>query len=206
MNRFIYAIVLSGIFAFSAQADDAAGAKLKSLLSGINQFKAQYAQVITDSGNNIVHETKGEVVLARPDKLRWETYAPDDNVLIADGETVWNIDPFAMQVTVMDRKGQLKDNPFMLLTSDDDSVWSKFVIRAADDNASEYIVTPKNGEGQIRELTLLFDGNSLTGLSTLDAQEQTSTILFSQSSTRFPMAADTFQADISGQFMVDDQR
>ena len=87
-----------------------------------------------------------------------------------------------------------------------DSVWSKFVIRAADDNASEYIVTPKNGEGQIRELTLLFDGNSLTGLSTLDAQEQTSTILFSQSSTRFPMAADTFQADISGQFMVDDQR
>jgi outer membrane lipoprotein carrier protein len=40
----------------------------------------------------------------------------------------------------------------------------------------------------------------------LDAQQQISTLVFSNIETRFPVPADTFSVDIPDSFIIDDQR
>jgi outer membrane lipoprotein carrier protein len=41
---------------------------------------------------------KGEVVFAKPGKMRWSYEAPDPSLVVSDGETVWVYDPAAREV------------------------------------------------------------------------------------------------------------
>ncbi|HAU26722.1 MAG TPA: outer membrane lipoprotein carrier protein LolA, partial [Alteromonas australica] len=55
--------------------------------------------------------------------------------------------------------------------------------------------------------TLQFNqDNELAVMTMLDAQQQTSTLVFNNIETRFPLAADTFTVDIPESYIVDDQR
>jgi outer membrane lipoprotein carrier protein len=192
---------------------------LKALLSDMRQFRANFAQTVVDAQQNVVHEAQGVLTMTRPDKLRWETTFPDETLLIADGEAVWNVDTFVEQVTVLSQANAIKDNPVMLLTSNDDSTWSMFSISQLDnalpkllgqENTSglcSFQITPKQLGGQIVTLTLTFNSdNELAALTMLDAQQQISTLTFSDIETTFPLAADTFEVEVPDSFIIDDQR
>ncbi|WP_269519718.1 outer membrane lipoprotein chaperone LolA [Alteromonas sp. BMJM2] len=198
---------------------------LKTLLSDMRQFRANFAQTVVDAQQNVVHEAQGVLVMTRPDKLRWETTFPDETLLIADGEAVWNVDTFVEQVTVLSQANAIKDNPVMLLTSNDDSIWSMFSISQLDNALSQLLeqknrsgqentsglrsfqITPKQQGGQILTLTLTFNSdNELAALTMLDAQQQISTLTFSDIETTFPLAADTFEVEVPDSFIIDDQR
>lgn len=198
---------------------------LKALLSDMRQFRASFAQTVVDAQQNVVHEAQGVLTMTRPDKLRWETTFPDETLLIADGEAVWNVDTFVEQVTVLSQANAIKDNPVMLLTSNDDSTWSMFSISQLDNAISKLLeqenrsgqentsglrsfqITPKQQGGQILTLTLTFNSdNELAALTMLDAQQQISTLTFSDIETTFPLAADTFEVEVPDSFIIDDQR
>jgi outer membrane lipoprotein carrier protein len=190
---------------------------LQSLLSDMKQFRAEFAQTVVDADQNIVHEAQGVLTMTRPNKLRWETTFPDETLLIADGESVWNVDSFVEQVTVLSQSKAVEDNPIVLLTASDIATWNKFNIRKVDTSSvegddvakqlSSFQVTPKELGGQIAALTLTFNqNNELAALNMLDAQQQTSTLVFKDIETRFPLAADTFTVAIPDSFIIDDQR
>jgi outer membrane lipoprotein carrier protein len=200
-------------------------AALKTLLGDMRQFRANFAQTVVDAQQNVVHEAQGVLTMTRPDKLRWETTFPDETLLIADGEAVWNVDTFVEQVTVLSQANAIKDNPVMLLTSTDDSTWSMFSISQLDNALSQLLeqknrsgqentsglrsfqITPKQQGGQILTLTLTFNSdNELAALTMLDAQQQISTLTFSDIETTFPLAADTFEVEVPDSFIIDDQR
>jgi outer membrane lipoprotein carrier protein len=68
-------------------------------------------------------------------------------------------------------------------------------------------ITPKQQGGQILTLTLTFNSdNELAALTMLDAQQQISTLTFSDIETTFPLAADTFEVEVPDSFIIDDQR
>ena len=99
----------------------------------------------------------------------------------------------------------------MLLTANDAATWDKFTIEQVrnPDEPSRlgFQVTPKEKGGQIETLTLQFNqDNELAVMTMLDAQQQTSTLVFNNIETRFPLAADTFTVDIPESYIVDDQR
>ena len=195
---------------------------LQGLLSNMKQYRAGFDQTVVDAQQNVVHEAQGTLTMTRPNKLRWETTFPDETLLVADGNAVWNVDTFVEQVTVLSQDNAIKDNPIVLLTSTDEAIWSKFSISQVNsgvstnnlasginnDNAVQsYQITPKEERGQILTLTLTFNqDNELASLNMLDAQQQISTLVFNNIETRFPVPADTFSVDIPDSFIVDDQR
>ncbi len=188
-----------------------ASATLHSLLAGMKQFRARFEQTVLDAQQTVVHEAQGMLTMTRPDKLRWETTFPDETLLIADGEAVWNVDSFVEQVTVLSQENAIKDNPIVLLTSRDEQTWNKFAIAQLNaevgPNLRSFQVTPKELGGQIVTLTLTFNqDDQLAAMNMLDAQQQISTLVFSDIETRFPLAADTFTVDIPDSYIVDDQR
>lgn len=206
----------------SGSMNDDVSSSLQALLSGMKQFRAGFNQTVVDAQQNVVHEAQGTLTMTRPNKLRWETTFPDETLLVADGEAVWNVDTFVEQVTVLSQSNAIKDNPIVLLTSTDETTWSKFTISqmnsgiVADNSANginndvaleSYQITPKEEGGQIVTLTLTFNqDNELASLNMLDAQQQISTLVFKNIETRFPVPADTFSVDIPDSFIIDDQR
>ncbi|MEC8375938.1 MAG: outer membrane lipoprotein chaperone LolA, partial [Pseudomonadota bacterium] len=101
---------------------------LKALLADMKQYRATFNQTVVDAQQNVVHEAQGVLTMTRPNKLRWETTFPDETLLIADGEAVWNVDTFVEQVTVLSQESAIKDNPIVLLTASDNATWSQFSI------------------------------------------------------------------------------
>lgn len=199
---FSSALIALTFVASAAPADDAGD--LKSRLADLETFQAAFSQAVTDEQGEVVHEATGTLTMARPDKLRWETQTPDETVLIANGTTVWHIDEWVEQVTVMSQQQAIDNNPMVLLTSNDDSVWQQYVITAIADTTFE--VTAKAEGGQIRTLTLTFDDAGLATLMMLDSQGQQSAINFVQRVFNKPVFPSAFIADIPDTFMVDDQR
>lgn len=202
--KLLFSRTLMALTFFSAAtlADDAA--LLKDKLAGLESFQAAFTQAVTDEQGEVVHEATGTLTMARPDKLRWETLSPDETVLIADGTAVWHIDEWVEQVTVMSQQQAIDNNPMVLLTSNDESVWQQYEITALAETTFE--VAAKAEGGQIRTLTLSFDDKGLANLVMLDSQGQQSAINFAQRVFNKPVFPSAFIADIPDTFMVDDQR
>lgn len=196
------------------QSDALVSAKgaLKVLLADMKQYRATFNQTVVDAQQNVVHEAQGVLTMTRPNKLRWETTFPDETLLIADGEAVWNVDTFVEQVTVLSQKNAITDNPIVLLTASDDATWSKFSITelsvsAENEALRSFQITPNEAGGQIVTLTLTFNSlGNLAALNMLDTQQQISTLVFDNVETRFMLAADTFAVHVPDSFIVDDQR
>lgn len=210
----------------SSETNNTASSSLQGLLSDMKQFRAGFDQTVVDAQQNVVHEARGTLTMTRPNKLRWETTFPDETLLVADGEAVWNVDTFVEQVTILSQADAIKDNPIVLLTSSDEEIWSKFTISQLNNGASvtmvddnvaskvkgnvvkkRYQITPKEAGGQIATLTLTFNqDNELALLTMLDAQQQISTLVFNNIETRFPVPAETFSVNVPDSFIIDDQR
>lgn len=186
--------------------EDKANAKieLRALLALFTNLKANFSQQIVDLQGQELQNTQGNIVLQKPQMLRWSVVSPEESLIIADGNTVHNVDPFVEQVTLMDQASLTASNPLMLLISDDESQWSQveiekvegdFVVRSLDDNAT------------ISLLILSFnENNELTLLSSIDKQQQRNLIAFTnvQMNTQIPPGTFAFVADSA--WVIDDQR
>lgn len=191
----------------AVEPSTSAKAMLKQRLHNMNQYRSSFNQTVTDAQGNKVHEAKGTLTMKRPDKLRWETTYPDETLLVADGNAVWNVDTFVEQVTVISQQQAIKDNPIVLLTSDDEDVWGRFFISKLDSYSEQYQIVPKANDGQIKSLTLTFDNEGkLTALNMLDAQEQTSALSFSNPELTFETNLELFSVSIPPSYIIDDQR
>ncbi|WP_414830795.1 outer membrane lipoprotein chaperone LolA [Alteromonas sp. H39] len=188
----------------TVQAEENSQTALKNLLAQMTHYSASFQQTVSDEAGDIVHEATGTLTMTRPDKLRWETAYPDETLLIADGDAVWNIDTFVEQVTIIDQTQAIADNPVILLTSNDPAVWNDFTVSKASDDI--YTVTPKNGEGQIQSLTMRFNDDILASLEMLDAQSQTSNLVFSSINVSDEPDSSLFTVTIPDTYMIDDQR
>ena len=196
-------LVLSQLmFVGQAVADDAD--LLKARLSGLKSFTAAFSQTVKDEQGTAVHEAQGTITMTRPNKLRWETTMPDETSLIADGESVWHVDFFVEQVTVMSQQQAIENNPMVLLTSNSEAIWQQYSITKVDDNA--FNVSPTSGNGQIRTLTVQFDEAGLAGLVMLDSQQQQSVIQFTNRKFNAVISPEQFSVAVPDGFMLDDQR
>ncbi|QJR79343.1 outer membrane lipoprotein chaperone LolA [Alteromonas pelagimontana] len=199
-------IAAASLPAVSATADEDARDALKETLSHMQQYQANFKQIVTDSTGEVVHQATGSLTMARPDKLKWQTQTPDETLLVADGAAVWNVDTFVEQVTVISQDSAVADNPIILLTNSEDAVWNKFTINKLSTRPEQFLIKPADGEGQIRELVLTFKDGTMQRLTMLDAQEQQSELDFSNIDTAFSLPADFFKVKIPASYMVDDQR
>ncbi|MBU2976821.1 outer membrane lipoprotein chaperone LolA [Alteromonas sp. C1M14] len=205
-NRLLVGVSAMLVSHFTMAAISPAATTLKQTLMGIEDYQASFDQQVTDSSGNLVQESTGTLTLARPNQLRWETHSPDESLLIADGESVWYIDPFAEQVTVMDQDNAIENNPVILLTSNDESTWEKFTVETAADTTNTYYIEPIENNGQVRRLTITFKDGNLVSLSTADAQAQTSKLHFSHIKVNAQPAPGLFKAQFDDSFIIDDQR
>ena len=177
--------------------------QLRMLLQNFTSFEANFSQSISDEEGEELQQSAGIIVLSAPNKLRWETSVPDETLLIADGQSVWNIDPFVEQVTVLKQSAVTANNPLMLLVSDDLSQWDLVTVRKIDD---VFIIESLDDTANIARLDVTFTDATLSRLVSYDRQLQKSLLIFSDVRQNQSVSESHFQFDVPSTFIVDDQR
>jgi outer membrane lipoprotein carrier protein len=197
----ITAVLLNSTFGFATDMD--AKQQLKVKLAELATYQANFTQTVVDFENTLLQQATGRFVLQQPNKLYWELFEPNESVLLADGDNIWNIDPFLEQVVVNDADVALENNPLILLTNPDSSQWQEFEVSQS---ASQFIITPRELKGGIESLRLVFKGDTLVELESQDGQQQKSLLLFSEIKQNHSLPADTFIFVMPDGYELDDQR
>lgn len=200
IRTFMLSLVLTSSASF---ADITAEEALRQKLMSLQNFQAEFAQQVTDAEGVVLQESAGRLVLQQPDKMFWEVTEPDENQLIADGDTLWHIDPFVEQVVAMSQESTIANNPFVLLTDPYSQAWQDFQISQF---ADTFVVQSQTPDSQIAKLVLSFSGDELTGLSFVDRQEQVSELTFKNIQMNASIEAALFTFDVPEGFTLDDQR
>jgi outer membrane lipoprotein carrier protein len=195
------AVLLNSTFVLCAETD--AKQQLKVKLALLATYQANFTQTVVDIENTLLQEAEGRIILRQPNNLYWELFEPNESVLLADGTNIWNIDPFLEQVVVYGANAALENNPLILLTNPDSTQWQKFDVSRLD---SQFIIKPRELNGGIESLRLVFNGDTLIEIESQDGQQQKSLLLFSEIQQNHSLPADTFRFVMPEGYELDDQR
>ncbi len=80
---FVAALAFAGA---QAHADDAAAQRLSGMLTKAQTMTARFSQLTLDGSGTRLQETAGTLGLKRPGLFRWHTDAPNEQLLISNGE------------------------------------------------------------------------------------------------------------------------
>jgi outer membrane lipoprotein carrier protein len=187
------------------QTNDGAPTPLDTWLTGLKSLRAQFTQSIKDSQGHQTDQTRGELLVLRPGRFRWESHddpgaaagsAPVDSgqVLIADGRNVWFYDRDLQQVTVKPVDAALTATPLMLLSGGAE-VRKAFDISDAGskDGLSWLRVKPRGSDADFRQAVLGFAGGELKQMLLEDKLGQLATLIFVRSERNAPVSV----ADVS---------
>jgi outer membrane lipoprotein carrier protein len=195
------AILLNSTFSLATEVD--AKQQLKVKLAELKTYQANFTQTVIDIENTVLQQATGKIVLQQPNNLYWELFEPNESVLMADGTNIWNVDPFLEQVVVYAADAALENNPLILLTDPDSSKWQEFEVSQSD---SQFVITAKELNGGIESLRLVFNGDTLVELESVDGQQQKSFLSFSEIKQNKSLPVDTFIFEMPEAYELDDQR
>lgn len=174
-------LALAALTAGAARADG-----LGALDSYIRQTHAGYAE-FTQSVSNVnksgaVRKSTGTFAFKRPSQFRFDYRKPYAQTIVADGKTLWMHDADLNQVTQRRQSRVLDATPAALVASATsiDSLKSRFVLEnEPDKDGLEWVkATPKDKEGQLRDVHIGFEAGQLRKLEMLDGFGQRSVIEF----------------------------
>ena len=187
-----------------AANDVKAKATLRALLAQFSHLNANFSQQIIDLQGELLQASSGNILLQKPHKLRWSVSLPEESLLIADGTTVFNIDPFVEQVTLIDQADLTDNNPLMLLISDEDAQWNNVKVQQTEKG---FLLHPSDPNAAITQLMLSFDANNdLASMTSVDRQQQMSIIKFSNVTTDGEISSSQFTFQTPKTWVIDDQR
>ena len=128
---------------------------------GIRDLRARFAQrsfSVAFGEQGGASEARGEVVFAKPGRMRWTYESPEPSLVVSDGETLWIHDPNAGEVQVMDvGQGFLSGTAIQFLLGEGDLL-EAFEVEAegCGEERVELVLRPR-AEATYERLTLEVD-------------------------------------------------
>lgn len=190
-------------FSLQSAAQSNAEEKLKIKLSKLVTFEAQFNQKVTDKTDELLQESTGVLKLMQPNRLYWEAFEPSENILIADGKTLWHVDPFVEQVIARDQQQAVANNPIVLLSNPGSEFWQEFTISQTQQS---FTIVANDPDAQIDKLVLVFNGDILSSLQLYDRQQQLSNLTFIDIKQNQTLEPSDFIFILPEGFDLDDQR
>jgi chaperone LolA len=169
-------------------------AVLERFLDDTESFTAGFEQEIWTSDQQLVERASGSVALLRPNRFRWQYETPYEQIIVADGKSLWMYDVEIEQVTRSDIDEADVASPAMLLGGDG-AVRNSFEVVGTD--ASGGIVwinlAPVHESAQFSVVRMGFDQAALAALEFVDGLNQTTVIRFFDVQTNVDLSRDLFE-------------
>jgi outer membrane lipoprotein carrier protein len=181
-------------------ATEPAHTLLDAWLTGLTSLRTQFTQTIKDAQGHQTDQTRGELLVLRPGRFRWESRTVADaagsgpaadsgQVLIADGRNVWFYDRDLQQVIVKPVDAALSATPIMLLSGGAE-VRKAFAISdaGAKDGLAWLRVKPLASDADFRQAVLGFSGGELRQMILEDKLGHVATLNFDRSQRNAPVS------------------
>ena len=187
-------LAVMALVTLPAQADDAAAvARLPHLLSQAQTLTARFSQLTLDGSGTQLQETAGELSLKRPGLFRWHTDAPQEQLLVSNGQKVWLFDPDLNQVTIQTLDQRLTHTPALLLSGDVSKISDNFEISHKEGGSVvDFILKPKAKDSLFDNLRLSFRNGVINDMQLIDGSGQRTNILFLSVKMNQPLDAAQF--------------
>jgi outer membrane lipoprotein carrier protein len=200
MNLRIAAFLLAA-FTIGGAARASGLDALESFVRNAHSGRADFTQVVTGpSREGQAARTKtstGTFEFARPSHFRFDYRKPFEQLIVADGQTLWLYDTDLNQVTARKQAQVLASTPAAVIASAPDiaALRKDFDLQAAPDRDGMQWVqaTPKVQDGQLRAMRVGFRGNELAVLEIDDSFGQKSVITFTKMALNAAIPATEFQ-------------
>lgn len=198
MKRLLTAILIAG----SASAAMADGLKsLESFMKNAQAGKAEFTQSVTapaKAGQEArTKVSSGTFEFQRPGKFKFNYTKPFEQVIVADGKTLWLYDVDLNQVTQRAQAQALGSTPAAILTSATDlkTLQADFGLsnQPASNGLDWVLASPKVKGGQLKEVRIGFSAEGqLAALDIEDSFGQRSVMQFKSMQTQASLPAATF--------------
>ena len=197
MRKMISALALS-VLPLWAMADGMGN--LEAFMKESQAGKAQFTQTVTSPGRDgqpgRTKTSSGEFQFQRPGKFSFHYTKPFEQLIVADGKTLWMLDKDLNQVTQRAQGQALASTPAAILASATDlnGLRKDFTLsNAPDADGMEWVqAEPKSADNQLRQVRVGFTGGKLAALDIVDSFGQRSLIRFSQLQLLASLPASTF--------------
>jgi outer membrane lipoprotein carrier protein len=194
-------ILIAALAACAAGAWAGGLESLEAFIKTAKTGRASFTQVVTSPAREgqaaKTKTSSGTFEFARPSRFRFDYRKPFEQVIVADGHTLWLYDADLNQVTARKQEAVLGSTPAALIASAPDLATLKrdFTLESAaeKDGVQWVVATPKNKEGQLHQMRLGFRGNDLAQLEITDSFGQRSQISFDRMELNAAVPAERFQ-------------
>ena len=163
--------------AHAAPADNLTAAKrLNKLLTNTKSMTANFSQTTKGASSGTF---SGVMSVQRPNNFRWETKSPSQQLIVANGNSMWVYDKDLEQATKQAVDSQVGNTPALLLSGDPSKIDSNFKITQPYDNKNYYVLYPKSANASFKSLSISFSGGKPVMMVLNDTLGQTTSIKFS---------------------------
>ncbi|RLA05864.1 MAG: outer membrane lipoprotein carrier protein LolA [Gammaproteobacteria bacterium] len=132
--------------------------QLNGYLEKLDSFEANFQQTQMNSSNRLMDITSGKFVMKRPNRFRWQIVSPYEQLIIADGKSIWSIDNELEQVMVDDIGSSLANSPMMILSQKNSHIENYFSVTKIESKKSleQFLLTPKDPSSNFEFIQLGF--------------------------------------------------
>jgi outer membrane lipoprotein carrier protein len=177
--------------------------ELSARLTKTQGFSAKFEQIVKDADGFVLSQGTGQVDIRRPSLFRWETLAPDENLIVSDGTTVWYYSPFIEQVSIYNQDQTTAQTPFVLLTRNDPNDWQRYDVIQEDDVFTLRNVAVDSNQGTYH---IVIDAKGQVRAFDVREQDgQVTNFVFNQVNTKTPDRS-LFTFKVPEGVEIDDQR
>lgn len=165
----------------STESQDLGAKKLVSLLSNLQNMKADFKQLVLDAKGTHVQDVTGKMYVKRPGQFRWDVSSPFEQQIISDGNKVYVYDKDLEQVSIRKLDKQVGNTPALLLSGNPDELDKTFDITALGapmGNAYQFELRPRSKEKLFDVLKVSFRDGVIVDMFMQDGLGQKTSIDF----------------------------
>ncbi|MEN7530881.1 MULTISPECIES: outer membrane lipoprotein chaperone LolA [unclassified Cupriavidus] len=185
--------LLAAVPAAQAAATD----QLQTFVTTVKSARGEFTQKqIKGQGadTKVAGTSSGTFAFARPGKFTWRYTKPYDQLLQADGQTLYIYDKDLNQVTERKLDGALGSSPAAILFGSNDLGKNFDVKNGATRDGVEWLdLTPKAKDTQFERIAIGFKGGNLEAMELRDAFGNTTMLTFTGIQKNPPLPADAFR-------------
>lgn len=199
-NSIKIAIIFAAMYSIQSSAN---GLKdLEKFLSTVKSGRAVFTQSVmapARAGESAPRAkvSSGQFAFLRPDRFRFDYLKPFEQAIVADGQTVWLHDVDLNQVTARTQAQAMGSTPAALIASASSvaGLSGAFEVKAEPDSdgLSWARATPRQHDGQLRQVRVGFDQGQLAVLEMEDSFGQRSTVRFQRFQPNVALTSDAFK-------------
>lgn len=148
--------------------------RLTGLLEDLTTFKADVRQLITESSGGVLEESDILFMLRRPHGFYWETLAPFPELIVTDGQSLWNYQPDLLQLTIEDWDPAESELSAQLLSGETHTIAEEYLIDAVavDSGGWEFVLRPLDPASLYERVMLYFSDDMLESILLVNTNGQ----------------------------------